>query len=151
MRGIARRARARFRKRRGASLGLVGKVGVGVAAGAPIVASALDGATGAIGTMRAHNVGLMGTASIGFWRFLNGLSSGFGMGEIIKTIPVTSTDGTAFHAPIGTGIPSGAWFKTSVIGGTLVAWDILVSWTTRKFAKVSSGVRFMGTKLTGGR
>lgn len=151
-RRVGIRARRFARRMRGRSLGLVGKTGVGIAAGAPLLGAGIEAAAGAIGEMRAKNVGLMGTANIAFWRFLNGLSLGFGMGQIADHVTVFKTDGTFYETPaVQSRIPAGAWFKTSVIGGTLIAWDILTSWASRKLAGVSSGIRFMGTKLTGGK
>jgi len=147
-----RRAAGAFRRAtRGRSLGLVGKTGVGLMAGAPLLGSALEAATIATTQMRQQNLGLFGTAQIGFWRFINGLSNGFGGGAVMDTVHVGKQDGTIVQINVQSSIPSGAWYKTLVPGGILVALDIGISYLSRKLAKVNSGVRFLGTKLTGGK
>ena len=148
-RGGARIVRAA--RHRARSLGLVGKTGVGVMGGAPLVGSALDAGSKALSQMKALRLSLMSTANVAFWEFLNGLSVGFGGGKLTSSAPAFNQDGEFLQVNVDTGVPSGAWWKTTFVGGLLVAFDIGISWAARKLAKVNSGVRFLGSKLTGGK
>lgn len=145
------RARGYARRTRGTSLGLVGKTGVGIMGGAPLVGSGLDAAETAIALMRQNQIGLISTAKYTFWRFINGVSVGFGGGQVMNNVLLYKQDGSAMTVSAQSAVPPGSWFKTTVAGGILVAFDIGISWASRKVAKVNSGVRFLGQKLTGGK
>src|SRR5439155_26442754 len=111
---LARRGGARFVRavrHRSRSLGLVGKTGVGIVGGAPLVGSALDAADVAFRGMRQYNAGLVGGAKVGFWTFINGISKGFGGGDIVNLVDVTTTDGKTIQLSTASGVPSGAWWK----------------------------------------
>lgn len=120
-------------------------------AGAPIGLSALEGFELAVAEMRNRKLGVLSTTKIAAWSTLNNLSNGFGAGDLVQQVTAFDTTGQSQQVYVNARVPAGAWFKTTVVGGTLVAFDILISWASRKLAKVNSGVRFMGTKLTGGK
>ena len=124
---------------------------MGIAAGAPLAISGVEAGERAISAMRRDQLGIMGTAKVALWTFLNSISTGFGMGDLVTNVNVSKTDGTGVGENVASSVPAGTWFKTSAAGGILIAWDIAVSWASRKFAKVNSGIRFLGTKLTGGK
>jgi hypothetical protein len=121
--------------------------------GAPIIGSSLDAGAFAFGKMRQDNLGLSGTATIAFWRFINNISYGFGGGSLATTVTVYRQDGSVVNenTDASTGsVPPGAWYKTLVPGAILTALDIGVSFAARKFAKVKSAPRLLGMKLIGG-
>ena len=147
--GSIRRYRARRRAGPRHSLGLPGKVGLAVALGAPLVVAALDAGQKVMAVMsqKTNQPNILTTATIGLWRFINGLTMGYTGADVCTAVKGYNTAGTAWtYEDIGSAVPTGSFVPITVAGFTLFGGSTIAGWAARKLAKVKS-VRFFGVKM----
>lgn len=146
-RGGGRRRYGRSRRPR---MGLIGKAGVGIAA-VPVVWSAIE-AIGPWTTPAWGPVPLVAKLKGSLAVFVNSMSVGYGLGQPIGDIAVTSGTGTTLPAgaTAQTQLGSGAWLSTTVVGVSLVVYDAVTGLLYKAVHRSAPRTKIMGRQLLSG-
>lgn len=126
-------------------LGVLGKGGVTLLVGAPLIGSALQAGERAVNAAKTATI--FGALYRGFATFLNGLTKGYGFKEYFGTITVEDkeTGGAISMTTAATNIPKNVWWGTTGVGALMFVEDRIVAYLTKAAVKSPIG----GFYLTG--
>ena len=126
-------------------MGLIGKSGIAIAGGVPIVQAAIDASQPWLNTAYA-TMGVSEKLTHTVANFANSMSVGFGLGAVYPSSTVVG------GILLGTNVfaPAGGWVKTTTVGISLVVIDGIIGVITRIAAGGRVRPKIMGRQLISG-
>lgn len=125
-------------------MGLLGKVGVGIAAGFPIAWSGIDGASGFWHLFQSGEYGFWESAKMGMASFVDSITCGFTTIKVFGSVDLRKTDGTISAVATNASIPAGGYAYSTLVGTGMTIMDyVLGEYVFKKTSKKIAGIQLI--------